>query len=279
MTATFQHQIRKPATTSTTTRRRPSALIAARLSQKPCAPRPLPIPNIAPIKAEKVWACAPQCAGKSPESVLREITRPQVQSRYIRGIQLFDSSRSSAASAPSVPITQANSGDDHAIMPSHMIRVHDGKGRRPLLFPFHDVHLATHFSSVSQEAVAAPFPQPEGWQHMVDIVLPAPETFVVFRDYVYTRSIDGLMASLLPLPGNKAKMLQRGASAEATARFYARELTGAEIISRAALVHTVYSNAIRLGMRDETFWRCLLLAWKIISRALQIWQDQQAQRS
>lgn len=198
--------------------------------------------------------------------------------RYIRGIQLFDSSRSSAASAPSVPITQAN-GDDHAIMPSHMIRVHDGKGRCPLLFPFHDVHLATHFSSVSQEAVAAPFPQPEGWQHMVDIVLPAPETFVVFRDYVYTRSIDGLMASLLPLPGNKAKMLQKGASAEATARFYARELTGAEIISRAALVHTVYSNAIRLGMRDETFWRCLLLAWKIISRALQIWQDQQSQRS
>ncbi|KAG8914951.1 hypothetical protein FRC01_003855 [Tulasnella sp. 417] len=275
MTATFVHHPTRKSP-ATPTRRRPSALIAARLSQKPCAPRPLPIPNIAPIKSEKVWACAPQCAGKPLESVLREITRPQVQSRYIRGIQLFDSSRSSAASTPSVSITTQD--DTHAIMPSHMIRVHDGKGRRPLLFPFHDVHLATHFSSVSQEAVAAPFPQPEGWQHMVDIVLPAPETFVVFRDYVYTRSIDGLMAGLLPLPGNKAKMLQKGASAEATARFYARELTGAEIISRAALVHTVYSNAIRLGMRDEIFWRCLLLAWKIISRALQIWQDQQ-QRS
>ncbi|KAG8984966.1 hypothetical protein FRB90_005024 [Tulasnella sp. 427] len=269
-TGTSSHR-RNPATTSS--RRRPSAIIAARLCQKPCAPRPLPIPPIAPISSEKVWACAPQCTGKSLDAVLHEITRPQVLSRYTQGIQLFDATRSPAASAPSVTIN-----DGGAIMPTHLVRVHDGKGKRPLLFPFHDVHLATQFGSVSAEAVAAPFPQPEGWQHMVDIVLPAPETFVVFRDYIYTRSVDGLMASLLPLPTHKAKMLQRGATAEVTARFYAKELTGVEIMSRAALIHTVYRNAIRLGMRDETFWRCLLLAWKISSRALQIWQAQQQQR-
>ncbi|KAG8859575.1 hypothetical protein FRB96_004459 [Tulasnella sp. 330] len=92
---------------------------------------------------------------------------------------------------------------------------------------------------------------------IIPLRLPSPETFIIIRDYIYTHSKPLLVTSLLAWTKG-----HRNAPARLS------QLSAMELMRRARIVYGVYSNACKVGLADEEFWKCLQLAWKIILMAL-----------
>ncbi|KAG8904270.1 hypothetical protein FRB99_001973 [Tulasnella sp. 403] len=215
-----------------------------------------------------IAAVAPEFAGMGLSAIQSKIMSPKVLTRYVQGRRIV-------VKEPLPPKLDAISFNSQSLPPSAvppdvLLRVHNGRDGDTFLFPCHAIFLLTHFSEPS-----APWrhPNPLNPKPMYDIILEHPATFGIIMRYIYSHSVEQLMATLLPidrarLPPSKTATVTNLACAYGS-------LGEPDLLARLATVRAVFVNAARLSMMDSAFWNCVTVSWRILSRALDLKQKSQ----
>lgn len=202
-----------------------------------------------------------------PADLISILFTPQF--RLIQGLQLTDAQRLSAAQSPDSDsaATPPSFESTEAIPPTHLLVAHDGLNGPSFAYPCHAVVLASHFAHLPPSP--APYPQPAGTIHRMDVVIPYPAAFDLIREYAYTHSSEALISRVLGLaPG-----------APRTSEAVFEELQDMEVEElsvRARMVQEVYADASALGLVDKQFWEQIQMASCFVSSALNhaVWRDQ-----
>jgi hypothetical protein len=136
----------------------------------------------------------------------------------------------------------------------------------------HDLLLALHCSSIPAEPLLArPRPTlPDSGAEstnltlpVVPLALPDPSTFQLLHYYIYTKNLNALIASLIPL--QPAIIRQGLPTISAT---LARTFTPTALAATAGRIHGVWANACSLGVWEEEMWDAIDLCWEAVMGAL-----------
>ncbi|CAE6333459.1 unnamed protein product [Rhizoctonia solani] len=166
-------------------------------------------------------------------------------------------------------------------IPTHLLCVfnpHAGKASKGHLFPAHSLVLASQCSKFPQVGPATRIVDHERGTTRLPVVplpVPHPASFGFLNAYLYTRRIDKVLATLIPLPtqtlaGISAGMANQpvcGAIPQLSAAM-ARTFTMLALLDRAGVIHGMWSNCKALGVDDERLWKVLELAWDIVVAAI-----------
>ncbi|KAG8914952.1 hypothetical protein FRC01_003856 [Tulasnella sp. 417] len=224
----------------------------------------LPVPIIQPIDMNDVVAVAPEFEDMDLQTVLEELSSRETRSRLIQGLQMTDAQRLSSPSPDSATPFESN----EAIPPTHLLVAHDGLNGPSFAYPCHAIVLASHFAHLPPSP--APYPQPAGTIHRMDVVIPYPAAFDLIREYAYTHSSEALTSRLLGLaPGSMPR------TSEAVFEEL-QDMEVEELSIRARMVQEVYADASALGLVDKQFWEQIQMASCLVSSALNhaVWRDQ-----
>lgn len=226
----------------------------------------LPVPIIQPIDMNDVVAVAPEFEDMDLQTVLEELSSRETRSRLIQGLQLTDAQRLSAAQSPDSE-TPPSFESTEAIPPTHLLVAHDGLNGPSFAYPCHAVVLASHFAHLPPSP--APYPQPAGTIHRMDVVIPYPAAFDLIREYAYTHSSEALISRLLGLAPGVPR------TSEAVFEEL-QDMEVEELSVRARMVQEVYADASALGLVDKQFWEQIQMASCFVSSALNhaVWRDQ-----
>lgn len=225
------------------------------------------MPIIQPIDMDDVVAVAPEFEDMDLQTVLEELSSRETRSRLIQGLQLTDAQRLSIPLSPDSTATTPSFESTEAIPPTHLLVAHDGLNGPSFAYPCHAVVLASHFALLPPSP--APYPQPAGTIHRMDVVLPYPAAFDLLREYAYTHSSEALISRLLGLAPGVPR----------TSEAVFEELQDMEVPElevRARMVQEVYADATALGLVDKQFWEQIQMASCFVAAALNhaVWRDQ-----
>ncbi|KZT25996.1 hypothetical protein NEOLEDRAFT_1155904 [Neolentinus lepideus HHB14362 ss-1] len=157
--------------------------------------------------------------------------------------------------------------------PTHVLAVASASSPGSVtLIPTHHLVLAAHCANVPALPAAAPG---RAAIPVVPLTVPSASTFPLLHAYLYTKRLDTLLTSLLPVPAQLLPaahqvadtQLMRAASHHlaATAMFSADHMT-----RYVALVHALWKNVVALGVFDKELWQALDLAWEVVVGAVHI---------
>ncbi|KIO33809.1 hypothetical protein M407DRAFT_240937 [Tulasnella calospora MUT 4182] len=227
----------------------------------------LPVPIIQPIDMNDVVAVAPEFEDMDLQTVLEELSSRETRSRLIQGLQLTDAQRLSTPSPDSDSATPPSFESTEAIPPTHLLVAHDGLNGPSFAYPCHAVVLASHFAHLPPSP--APYPQPAGTIHRMDVVIPYPAAFDLIREYAYTHSSEALISRLLGLAPGVPR------TSEAVFEEL-QDMEVEELSVRARMVQEVYADATALGLVDKQFWEQIQMASCFVTSALNhaVWRDQ-----
>ncbi|KAG9102853.1 hypothetical protein FRC06_000967 [Ceratobasidium sp. 370] len=162
-------------------------------------------------------------------------------------------------------------------IPTHLLCVfnpHAGKASKGHLFPAHSLVLASQCSRFPQVGPATRTIDLERSTTRLPVVplpVPHPASFGFLNAYLYTRRVDKVLATLLPLPtqilanisGSMANQPACSAIPQLSAAM-SRTFTLPALVDRAGVIHGMWSNCKALGVDDDRLWKVLELAWDII---------------
>lgn len=214
-----------------------------------------------------VVAVAPEFEDMDLQTVLEELSSRETRSRLIQGLQLTDAQRLSTPSPDSDSATPPSFESTEAIPPTHLLVAHDGLNGPSFAYPCHAVVLASHFAHLPPSP--APYPQPAGTIHRMDVVIPYPAAFDLIREYAYTHSSEALISRLLGLAPGVPR------TSEAVFEEL-QDMEVEELSVRARMVQEVYADATALGLVDKQFWEQIQMASCFVTSALNhaVWRDQ-----
>ncbi|KAG2056667.1 hypothetical protein BDR06DRAFT_879849, partial [Suillus hirtellus] len=132
------------------------------------------------------------------------------------------------------------------------------------LFPAHNLIFAIHCANL----LVLPTPTPAitecaGQEIKVPVVplcIPAPEIFPQLSAFLYTKHIDHLLGSLMPLPTPPQLYLDDPTTVMPLLR-HGHHITK---------VHSTWHNTIALGIADKWLWCTLNTAWEVLFTSLAI---------
>ncbi|KAG8984965.1 hypothetical protein FRB90_005023 [Tulasnella sp. 427] len=201
---------------------------------------------------------------RSPAAPNLDGTTTTPATRLIQGLQLTDAQR---LSTPSSEDCTPSFDSTEAIPPTHLLVAHDGLGGPSFAYPCHAIVLASHFAHLPPSP--APYPQPAGTIHRMDVIIPYPAAFDLIREFAYTHSTEALNSRLLGLapgvPRTSEAMFEE-----------LQDMEVEELSVRARMVQEVYADASALGLVNKQFWEQIQMASCFVSGALNhaVWRDQ-----
>ncbi|KAG2049710.1 hypothetical protein BDR06DRAFT_893395 [Suillus hirtellus] len=169
-------------------------------------------------------------------------------------------------------------------VPTHMFAVFSSRQpaparrRRVTLFPAHNLVFAIHCANLP----VLPTPTPAiaecaGQEIKVPVVplcIPAPEVFPQLSTFLYTKRIDHLLGSLMPLPTPAQLYLDDPTTVMPLLRQFAQKIadtfTVSALLRHITKVHSTWRNTVALGIADERLWCALDTAWEILLTSLAI---------
>lgn len=170
-------------------------------------------------------------------------------------------------------------------MPTHMLAVYSRQvpattKRRVTLFPAHNIILASHCANLPILQSSAPAVPTSGGESIlipvVPLCIPAPEVFPQLSTFLYTKRVDHLLATLLPLPAPAALYTEDPTNENVRTQLqqFATKLVAIApahvLLSRAMAVNGLWRNACALGIADEKLWCAMDVAWEVLIHALAI---------
>ncbi|KAG2103379.1 uncharacterized protein F5147DRAFT_746682 [Suillus discolor] len=169
-------------------------------------------------------------------------------------------------------------------VPTHMFAVFSSRQpaparrRRVTLFPAHNLVFAIHCANLPVLPTPAPaIAECAGQEIKVPVVplcIPAPEVFPQLSTFLYTKRIDHLLGSLMPLPTPPQLYLDDPTTVMPLLRQFAQKIadtyTVSALLRHITKVHCTWRNTVALGIADERLWCALDTAWEILLTSLAI---------
>lgn len=168
-------------------------------------------------------------------------------------------------------------------MPTHMFAVFSSHQpaparRRVTLFPAHNLVFATHCANLPVLPTQTPALVEHAGQEIkvpiVPLCIPAPEVFPQLSTFLYTKRIDHLLGSLMPLPTPPQLYRDDPTTVMPLLTRFAQKIadtyTVKALLQHIAKVHGTWRNAIALGIADERLWCALDTAWEVLLTSLAI---------
>ncbi|QRW15361.1 clampless1 Clp1 protein [Ceratobasidium sp. AG-Ba] len=254
---------------------------ASKQSRKIELPWKLPRPVVDPVQSDALAIIDPELAGVPVEFVVHKLKT--------LGQELLQSLSSvvpPTSIAPSINTSSLPSELELHVrdltqqvesIPTHLLCVFNpnaGKASKGHLFPAHSLVLASQCSRFPQVGPATRTIDYERGTTRLPVVplpVPHPASFGYLNAYLYTRRVDKVLATLLPLPtqilasisGSMANQPACSAIPQLSAAM-ARTFTLPALVDRAGVIHGMWSNCKALGVDDDRLWKVLELAWDII---------------
>ncbi|KAH7928837.1 hypothetical protein BV22DRAFT_1003883 [Leucogyrophana mollusca] len=243
-------------------------------------PRYLSRPEFREVSGETLRAVAPELADTHGDYLRDKLEcfGPQMQ-QVLAGVR-------------AQPITNALPkelsvviNDLSSDMPTHMLAVYarqpsssSAVRRRVTLFPTHSIVLAAHCANLPSLPPYAPTSVPDAPGSSISIpvvplCIPSPDTFSRLSNFLYTKRVDHLLASLLPCPPPASLCSPSLNSSEAAQSFSAKlaaTYTAQALLSHAMTVHGLWRNACALGVSDERLWGAMDVAWEVLLGSLAV---------
>lgn len=168
-------------------------------------------------------------------------------------------------------------------MPTHMFAVFSSHQpapvrRRVTLFPAHNLVFATHCANLPILPTSTPaLVECAGQEIKVPVVplcIPAPEVFPQLSTFLYTKRIDHLLVSLMPLPTPPQLYRDDPTTVMPLLTQFAQRIadtyTVNTLLQHIAKVHGTWRNVMALGIADERLWCALDTAWEVLLTSLAI---------
>ncbi|KAG2361034.1 hypothetical protein BDR07DRAFT_1359416 [Suillus spraguei] len=168
-------------------------------------------------------------------------------------------------------------------MPTHMFAVFSSRQpaparRRVTLFPAHNLVFATHCTNLPILPVSTPALVEHAGQEIkvpiVPLCIPSPEVFPQLSTFLYTKRIDHLLASLMPLPTPPPLYRDDPTTVMPLLTQFAQKIADTcaveALLRHIAKVHGTWSNVMALGITDERLWCALDTAWEVLLTSLAI---------
>lgn len=168
-------------------------------------------------------------------------------------------------------------------MPTHMFAVFSSRQpaparRRVTLFPAHNLVFATHCANLPILPTSTPaLVECAGQEIKVPVIplcIPSPEVFPQLSTFLYTKRIDHLLASLMPLPTPPPLYRDDPTTVMPLLTQFAQKIadtyTVKTLLLHIAKVHGTWCNTMALGIADERLWCALDTAWEVLLTSLAI---------
>jgi len=259
----------------------PSPAPAPRASRKIELPWKLARPPTQPVEPEVLAIIDPDLEGVPVEFVvhkLKTVGQELLNSlgNVVPPTSIFPSINT--ASLPSeLELHIRDQSQPLEAIPTHLLCVFNpnaGKASKGHLFPAHSLVLASQCSRFPQVGPATRTLDSERGTTTLPVVplpVPHPASFGFLNPYLYTRRVDKVLATLVPLPtqilasisSSMANQPASGAIPQLSAAM-ARTFTLAALVDRAGVIHGMWSNCKALGVDDDRLWKVLELAWDIV---------------
>ncbi|KAK0484571.1 hypothetical protein IW261DRAFT_1307854, partial [Armillaria novae-zelandiae] len=196
------------------------------------------------------------------------------------GVRLFYTLSLLAPSTPPkdtpIPATFPVSLPAHAPAegPSYFLGVFAENSTKVTLHPAHHDILAVHCATLPKAIQASP----AGTDIPVHpLCLPAPQSYALLSQYMYTHRQDLLLASLVPpgsLPANPFPATAHLSSSPKTAgdmhgqllalaESLAKDFTQHKLLGGLSTIHGLWKNTVALGVDDDGLWEVLYAAWGV----------------
>ncbi|KAG8727753.1 hypothetical protein FRC12_022261 [Ceratobasidium sp. 428] len=250
-------------------------------SRKIELPWKLARPAIKPVQSDVLTVIDPELEGVPVEFVVHKLKTVGQElltslSNVVPPTSIFPSINTSSLPSELELHIRDRSQPLEAI-PTHLLCVfnpHAGKASKGHLFPAHSLVLASQCSRFPQVGPATRTIDLERGTTRLPVVplpIPHPASFGFLNAYLYTRRVDKVLATLLPLPtqilanisGSMANQPACSAIPQLSAAM-AKTFTLPALVDRAGVIHGMWSNCKALGVDDDRLWKVLELAWDII---------------
>jgi len=145
--------------------------------------------------------------------------------------------------------------------------------REVTTYPVHSLVLSAHCSNLPALPPRSTARVPENTINLPVVLLglPSAETFPVLQSYLYTKRVDNLLSAFMPLAPEPVRTGTPLTQIIANHSEVLGEMFDAETLLRhAMLINGVWRNACVLGIRDDTLWGSIELAWGSLIGGLEI---------
>ncbi|CAE6429473.1 unnamed protein product [Rhizoctonia solani] len=253
----------------------------ARVSRKIELPWKLARPDVDPVLSETLAIIDPGLEGVPVEFVVHKLKTVGQELLTSLGNVVPPSSIFPSINTASLPSELELHIRDRSqaleAIPTHLLCVfnpHAGKASKGHLFPAHSLVLASQCSKFPQVGPATRTIDHERGTTRLPVVplpVPHPASFGFLNAYLYTRRVDKVLATLIPLPtqilasisAGMANQPACGAIPQLSAAM-SRTFTLPALVDRAGVIHGMWSNCKALGVDDDRLWKVLELAWDIV---------------
>lgn len=171
--------------------------------------------------------------------------------------------------------------DETVILPSHILAVF-GKApppgstapRQVTLYPVHSLVLKAHCAHLPVPPPAYPPPQHVNGEQTLQlpvwsICLPSPQTYPALSVYLYTKNVQRLMRSLLPIAVPEDLRDAPGRTKEFGQQL-GEKFPVTVIVRYTFLIHGLWQNMCALGIFDKDLWDALDAVWNTILFAMSV---------
>lgn len=262
-------------------------------SRKVELPWKLARPEIEPVQSEVLAVIDPDLAGVPVEFVVHKLKTVGQELLGSLGNVVPPTSIVPSINTASLPseleLFIRDRSQPLEAIPTHLLCVfnpHAGKASKGHLFPAHSLVLASQCSKFPQVGPATRTMDAERGTTRLPVVplpVPHPTSFGYLNAYLYTRRVDKVLATLIPLPtqilasisGSMANQPACGAIPQLSAAM-AKTFTLPALVDRAGVIHGMWSNCKALGVDDDRLWKVLELAWDIVVASISASAGQQS---